>query len=186
MEITHAEYLISSPDYTKCPAPQWAEIAFIGRSNVGKSSLINMLTQRRELAKVSASPGKTQMINHFIINKNMYWVDLPGYGFARVGKGTRSSWTKMVWDYFEKRENLQTLFVLLDGRHDAQAIDIAFINKLGEKRIPFALVFTKADKENQKTVSANVQSVKKALSATWEELPPVFVTSAVKQSGRRE
>ena len=116
----------------------------------------------------------------------MYWVDLPGYGFARVGKGTRSSWTKMVWDYFEKRENLQTLFVLLDGRHDAQAIDIAFINKLGEKRIPFALVFTKADKENQKTVSANVQSVKKALSATWEELPPVFVTSAVKQSGRRE
>ncbi|MBK7762830.1 MAG: YihA family ribosome biogenesis GTP-binding protein [Bacteroidetes bacterium] len=186
MEIFHTEYLISSPDITHCPKGNLPEIAFIGRSNVGKSSLINMLTNKKELAKVSSSPGKTQMINHFLINKNMYWVDLPGYGFAKVSQSKRVAWAKMIWTYVEERENLQTLFVLIDSRHTPQKMDIEFVNKLGSKAIPFTIVFTKADKESQKEVSEHVTQFKKALLATWSELPPIFVTSAVKRLARKE
>lgn len=186
MEVTHTEYLISSPDVGKCPRPTLPEIAFIGRSNVGKSSLINMLSNKKELAKVSSSPGKTQMINHFLINKNMFWVDLPGYGFAKVAQTKRHAWTKMVWEYFEKRDNLQTLFVLIDSRHTPQQLDIDFVNKLGQKAVPFTLVFTKADKESQKVVSDHVSRFKQALLKTWDELPPIFVTSAEKRWARKE
>ncbi len=186
MEIFHTEYLISSPDINHCPKGNLPEIAFIGRSNVGKSSLINMLTNKKELAKVSSSPGKTQMINHFLINKNMYWVDLPGYGFAKVSQSKRVAWAKMIWTYVEERENLQTLFVLIDSRHTPQKMDIEFVNKLGSKAIPFTIVFTKADKESQKEVSEHVTQFKKALLATWSELPPIFVTSAVKRLARKE
>ena len=186
MEVKSTEYLISSPDIDHCPKGILPEIAFIGRSNVGKSSLINMLTNKKELAKVSSSPGKTQMINHFLINKNMFWVDLPGYGFAKVSQSKRMSWTKMIWNYVEKRENLQTLFVLVDSRHTPQKMDIEFVNKLGEKAIPFTLVFTKADKESQKEVSEHVAMFKKVLLKTWAELPPIFVSSAVKRLARKE
>jgi GTP-binding protein len=145
-----------------------------------------MLTNKQELAKVSSSPGKTQLINHFLINKNMYWVDLPGYGFAKVSQTKRTAWAKMIWNYVEQRENLQTLFVLIDSRHTPQKMDIEFINKLGSKAIPFTLVFTKADKESQKEVSEHVAQFKKELLKTWAELPPVFVTSAVKRLARKE
>ncbi len=186
MEIKSTEYLISSPDISNCPKGILPEVAFIGRSNVGKSSLINMLTNKKELAKVSSSPGKTQLINHFLINKNMYWVDLPGYGFAKVSQAKRGAWTKMIWNYVEKRENLQTLFVLIDSRHTPQSMDIDFVNKLGQKAIPFTLVFTKADKESQKEVSEHVSQFKQALLKTWDELPTIFVSSAVKRLARKE
>lgn len=186
MEVKFAEYLISNVDYEKCPAADKPEFAFIGRSNVGKSSLINMLCNKRELAKVSSTPGKTQLINHFLINKSMYWVDLPGYGFAKVSQSQRSSWTKMIWNYVENRKNLLTLFVLIDSRHSPQKVDLDFINKLGEKGIPLTLLFTKADKETQKQVSQNVQSFRKALLQTWESMPVGFITSAVKRLGRTE
>ncbi|HOZ52478.1 MAG TPA: ribosome biogenesis GTP-binding protein YihA/YsxC [Chitinophagaceae bacterium] len=186
MEIKSTEYLISSPEVENCPKGTLPEVAFIGRSNVGKSSLINMLTNKKELAKVSSSPGKTQMINHFLINKNMFWVDLPGYGFAKVSQAKRGTWTKMIWNYVEKRENLQTLFVLIDSRHTPQKMDIEFVNKLGEKAIPFTLVFTKADKESQKEVSEHVGQFKKELLKTWAELPTIFISSAVKRLARNE
>jgi GTP-binding protein len=186
MEVKFTEYLISNPDVKTCPKADKPEIAFIGRSNVGKSSLINMLSNKKELAKISSSPGKTQLINHFLINKNMYWVDLPGYGFAKVAQSKRIAWTKMIWNYAEQRTNLLTLFVLVDSRHKPQKLDIEFVNKLGEKGIPFALVFTKADKESQKEVALHVSLFKTALLKTWEELPPIFVTSAVKRLGRKE
>jgi GTP-binding protein len=186
MEIKSTEYLISSPEVENCPKGTLPEVAFIGRSNVGKSSLINMLTNKKELAKVSSSPGKTQMINHFLINKNMFWVDLPGYGFAKVSQAKRGTWTKMIWNYVEKRENLQTLFVLIDSRHTPQKMDIEFVNKLGEKAIPFTLVFTKADKESQKEVSDHVMQFKKELLKTWAELPTIFISSAVKRLARKE
>lgn len=186
MEVKSAEYLISSPDVGHCPKGHLPEVAFIGRSNVGKSSLINMLSNKKELAKVSSSPGKTQMINHYLVNNNMYWVDLPGYGFAKVSQSQRAAWKKMIWNYIEKRENLQTLFVLIDSRHEPQKMDIEFINSLGEKAIPFTLVFTKADKESQKEVSDHVSRFKIELLKTWADLPPIFVTSAVKRLARRE
>ncbi len=186
MEVKFAEYLISNVDYEKCPAADKPEFAFIGRSNVGKSSLINMLCNKRELAKVSSTPGKTQLINHFLINKSMYWVDLPGYGFAKVSQSQRTSWTKMIWNYVENRKNLLTLFVLIDSRHSPQKADLDFINKLGEKGIPLTLLFTKADKETQKQVSQNVQAFRKALLQTWESMPVGFITSAVKRLGRTE
>ncbi len=186
MEVKSTEYLISSPDVGSCPKGTLPEVAFIGRSNVGKSSLINMLTNKKELAKVSSSPGKTQMINHFLINKNMFWVDLPGYGFAKVSQVKRGTWTKMIWNYVEKRENLQTLFVLIDSRHIPQRMDIDFVNKLGQKAIPFTLVFTKADKESQKEVSEHVSMFKKELLKTWDELPTIFISSAVKRLARKE
>ena len=184
MEITSAEYVISSPDYTKCPAPDKAEYAFIGRSNVGKSSVINMLCNNQKLAKTSGTPGKTQLINHFIINKSWFLVDLPGYGFAKVSQRDRRRWEQMIENYLRKRENLVNVFVLLDSRHAPQKIDLDFVNQLGEWQIPFALIFTKADKETQRVVAANVKAFLNAMRKEWEFLPAHFVTSAIKKLGR--
>jgi GTP-binding protein len=190
MEITHASYLISSPSVDKCPKPDRAEYAFIGRSNVGKSSLINMITNKKELAKVSTSPGKTQLINHFLVTSNnkkqWYLVDLPGYGYAKRSQAQRKSWQKMIEDYIRKRESLVNLFVLIDSRHEPQSIDLQFVNQLGEWRVPFALVFTKADKSTQREAANHVNEFLKALSETWEELPPHFLTSAVKRTGAKQ
>jgi GTP-binding protein len=186
MEVKFTEYLISNPDVKGCPKADKPEIAFIGRSNVGKSSLINMLSNKKELAKISSSPGKTQLINHFLINKNMYWVDLPGYGFAKVSQAKRGAWTKMIWNYVEQRTNLMTLFVLVDSRHTPQKMDLEFVNKLGEKGIPFTIVFTKADKESQKEVAEHVAMFKRELLKTWEALPTIFITSSVKRLARKE
>ena len=186
MEIRSSEFVVSNTEVEKSPAARFPEIAFIGRSNVGKSSLINMLANKQSLAKTSSTPGKTQLINHFLINKNMYWVDLPGYGFAKVSQSKRGDWTKMIWEYIEKRSNLSNLFVLIDSRHSPQARDLEFINKLGEKNVPFSIVFTKADKDSQKNVSANIKLFKTALLKNWEEMPVAFVTSAVKRQGRKE
>jgi GTP-binding protein len=189
MEIIQASYLISSPSVDKCPLPELPEYAFIGRSNVGKSSVINMLTNKKELAKVSSSPGKTQLINHFTVEssdkKQWYLVDLPGYGYAKRSQTQRKSWQKMIEDYIRKRENLVNLFVLIDSRHEPQQLDLEFINQLGAWRIPFALVFTKADKSTQKETANNVNSFLKELSASWEEPPPFFVTSAIKRTGAK-
>ena len=174
----------------KCPKPDKPEYAFIGRSNVGKSSVINMLTNKKELAKVSSSPGKTQLINHFDVEssdkKEWYLVDLPGYGYAKRSQSQRKSWQKMIEEYIKKRENLVNLFVLVDSRHDPQKIDLQFINQLGSWRIPFALIFTKADKSTQKETANNVNLFLKELSATWEEPPPHFVTSAIKRTGAKQ
>jgi GTP-binding protein len=190
MEITHATYLISSPSVDKCPPPDRPEYAFIGRSNVGKSSLINMLSNKKELAKISSSPGKTQLINHFDIvssDKKQWWlVDLPGYGYAKRSLSQRKAWQKMIRDYIRKRENLMNLFALIDSRHEPQELDLQFINQLGEWQVPFALVFTKTDKSTQKEAANNVNTFLKALSESWEELPPHFVTSAVKRTGARQ
>ncbi len=161
MEITQAVYVISSPSINDCPKPDRHEYAFIGRSNVGKSSLINALTNKKELAKISGSPGKTQLINHFNITSNdkkeWYLVDLPGYGFAKRSQAQRKSWQKMIEEYIRKRENLVTLFALIDSRHEPQEIDLKFINQLGEWQIPFSIVFTKTDKSTQREASANVK-----------------------------
>ncbi len=184
MVITSAVYVVSSPDYTKCPAPDRPEYAFIGRSNVGKSSLINMLCGSDKLAKTSGTPGKTQLINHFNINDQWYIVDLPGYGFAKVSQSQRKKWEKMIEDYLRKRENLVNVFVLIDSRHEPQKIDLEFVNKLGEWEIPFCIVFTKSDKENQRVVAANVRAFLDKMRVTWQFLPQSFVTSAVKKMGR--
>lgn len=193
--IKKATYLISSPSIDKCPKPDKPEYAFIGRSNVGKSSLINMICNIQKLAKISSSPGKTQMINHFVIESidekthkvnDWYLVDLPGYGYAKVGLGKRKQWIKMIENYIRKRESLLNLFVLIDARHKPQEIDISFINQLGEWKIPFAIVFTKADKSTQKEVAATVKAFLTALGEHWVDLPPHFVTSAVKFTGRKQ
>ena len=184
MEIRSCTYVVSSPDYTKCPAPDRPEYAFIGRSNVGKSSLINMLCNNDKLAKTSGTPGKTQLINHFSINNEWYIVDLPGYGFAKVSQSQRKKWEKMIEDYLRKRENLATVFVLIDSRHSPQKIDLEFVNKLGEWEVPFCLVFTKADKESQRVVAANVKAFLEKMRQTWQFLPRHFVTSAIKKMGR--
>lgn len=193
--IKKATYIISSPSVDKCPKPDKPEYAFIGRSNVGKSSLINMICNIQKLAKISSSPGKTQLINHFVIESidekthkvnDWYLVDLPGYGYAKVGLGKRKQWVKMIENYIRKRESLLNLFVLIDSRHKPQEIDISFINQLGEWKIPFAIVFTKADKSTQKEVSATVKSFLAALGEHWVELPPHFVSSAVKYTGRKQ
>ena len=186
MQIKSAAYIISSPDYTKCPAPNKPEYAFIGRSNVGKSSLINMLSNINSLAKTSRTPGKTQLINHFIINEDFYIVDLPGYGFAKRSLKQRKQWEKMIEDYLRKRENLMNVFILIDSRHSPQKLDIDFVNQLGKWQIPFSIIFTKSDKENQKTVSANVKSFLNKMRETWQFLPNHFVTSAVKKTGREK
>jgi GTP-binding protein len=194
MNIIKADYLISSPDIDKCPKADRPEFAFIGRSNVGKSSLINMVVNHHNLAKTSGTPGKTQLVNHFTVkalmenDKPMEWylVDLPGYGFAKVSQNQRKSWEKMIKDYIQKRETLANLFILIDARHEPQEIDINFVNKLGEWGVPFAIVFTKADKETQKVVANHVNSFMEILEKTWEELPPHFVTSAVKKVGRNK
>lgn len=186
MVIKSAQYLISSPGIQLCPKPDRPEFAFIGRSNVGKSSLINLLCNQEKLAKTSASPGKTQMINHFDINGAWYLVDLPGYGYAKVSQNQRKSWTKMIEEYLRKRENLRNVFVLIDSRHSPQKIDLEFVNQLGEWGIPFALVFTKADKTTQRETAQNVKRFLQAMLETWEELPPHFVTSTVKKMGKKE
>lgn len=186
MQIKSAEYLISSPEVAKCPAPDKPELAFIGRSNVGKSSLINMLADNQKLAKTSATPGKTQLINHFLINKEWYLVDLPGYGFAKVSQSARRRWEQMIENYLRKRENLVNVFVMIDGRHKPQKIDLDFVNQLGKWEVPFTLVFTKADKETQKTVSLNVKAFLEKMRETWQFLPRHFVTSAAKKQGREK
>ncbi len=192
MNIHSAIYLISSPDHTKCPKPDKPEFAFIGRSNVGKSSLINMLVGQKQLAKISGTPGKTQLINHFNVKSSnekgkpteWYLVDLPGYGFAKVSQAQRKNWEKMIKDYIQKRENLANIFILIDARHEPQQLDIDFVNKLGEWRVPFAIVFTKADKETQKVVHQNADAFLDRLRENWAELPPHFITSALKKTGR--
>jgi GTP-binding protein len=189
MEIVKAEYLISSPSVDQCPKADRPEYAFIGRSNVGKSSLINALTSKKELAKVSRTPGKTQLINHFTIlakdGKPWYLVDLPGYGFAKRSQSMRKEWSKMIENYIRKRENLVFLFVLIDSRHEPQEIDLEFVNQLGEWQVPFALAFTKSDKSTQREVAANVRRFLDALLENWEEAPPHFLTSAEKRTGVR-
>lgn len=194
MNIISAQYIISSPSVDKCPPADKAEFAFIGRSNVGKSSLINMVTDRTKLAKTSASPGKTQMINHFLINsivtKNVsqkwYLVDLPGYGYAKVAQRQRKRWTKMIEEYIRLRKNLINLFVLIDVRHKPQAIDLEFVNQLGEWQIPFTVVFTKADKTTQREAASCVKAFMDKLDEQWEEMPSYFITSAIKGRGRKE
>jgi GTP-binding protein len=190
MEIIQASYLISSPSVDKCPAPEKPEYAFIGRSNVGKSSLINMLCNKKEVAKVSKSPGKTQMINHFNIlsndEKTWYLVDLPGYGYAKRSIKQRKSWEKMIEEYIRKRENMLNLFVLIDSRIPPQEIDLQFVNQLGEWQIAFALVFTKTDKSTQSEAAKNINKFLDALSETWEDLPPHFATSAIKRTGAKQ
>ena len=190
MEIIAANYLISSPSVDLCPKPDRPEYAFIGRSNVGKSSVINMICNKKELAKISSSPGKTQMINHFSITssnkKEWYLVDLPGYGFAKVSQAQRKSWQKMIEQYILSRKNLVTLFALIDSRHEPQQADIKFINQLGEWQVPFALVFTKADKVTQRETAAHVKQFLEIMRKDWEFLPPHFVTSAVKHLGAKQ
>ena len=184
MTIRSATYVISSPDLTKCPGPDRPEYAFIGRSNVGKSSLINMLTGNEKLAKTSGTPGKTQLINHFSINDDWYIVDLPGYGFAKVSQSQRKKWEKMIEDYLRKRENLVNVFVLIDSRHSPQKIDLEFVDKLRVWQVPFTLVFTKADKESQRIVAANVKAFLEKMRQTWQFLPQHFVSSAVKRMAK--
>ena len=197
MHIKKAEYVVSSPDFEKCPAPDRPEYAFIGRSNVGKSSLINMLCNNEKLAKTSGSPGKTQLINHFEILSNnteegkralpdrrWFLVDLPGYGFAKVSIRSRRKWEQMIENYLRKRENLTQVFVLIDARHSPQKLDLEFLENLKKWEVPFSLAFTKSDKENQRTVSKNVKDFLEAMKKTWQFLPRHFVTSALKKSGR--
>ena len=186
MLIKTAEYLQSEADWRKCPSPNLPEYAFIGRSNVGKSSFINMLTNNKSLAKTSSKPGKTQTINHFLINKNWYLVDLPGYGFAKTSKTNREKWQKMISDYLLFRENLQLVFVLVDARLEPQRIDVDFINNLGERGIPFAIIFTKTDKNNTGKTMSNMQKMKNVLAETWEELPQMMKSSAVSGLGKEE
>ena len=186
MVIKSAEFVISNSRVEKCPTTGLPEYAFIGRSNVGKSSLINMLTARKGLAMTSQKPGKTQLINHFIINDAWSLVDLPGYGYARLGKDSRDSLRRMIEDYVLERKELVLLFVLLDCRHEPQKIDLEFIQWLGEEGVPFALVFTKADKLSKGRLAANVEAYKAKLREEWEELPPIFVTSSEERMGRDE
>lgn len=184
MLIKTATYLQSESDWRKCPEANMPEYAFIGRSNVGKSSLINMLVNNKSLAKTSSKPGKTQTINHFVINNNWYLVDLPGYGFAKISKTIREKWQKMISDYLLFRENLQLVFVLVDARIEPQQIDIDFINNLGENGIPFAIIYTKTDKISLGKATSTIQKMKNILSETWEELPPIFKSSAVTCDGK--
>lgn len=184
MIIRSATFVVSNSDYRKCPDSTLPEYAFIGRSNVGKSSLINMLTQQKDLAKTSGRPGKTQLINHFLINNDWHLVDLPGYGYARISKTAREKWQKMITNYFLHREQLTNTFVLIDSRIPPQKIDLEFISFLGQNGIPLSIVFTKTDKEKQREVMANVNAFKKALSQEWEELPMMFLTSSVSGYGR--
>lgn len=186
MEIKKAEFTLSAPIVSMCPKDNKPEYAFIGRSNVGKSSLINMLTNRKGLAKTSATPGKTLLINHFIINDEWYLVDLPGYGFAKRSKKELQKLEQMISGYILQREQLVNVFLLVDVRLEAQKIDLEFIQWLGDSSVPFAIVFTKADKLSATKVNQNVEAYKKVLSETWEELPPIFITSSDKKQGRDE
>lgn len=184
MQIKWAKYVISSPGYEKCPPPDRQEYAFIGRSNVGKSSLINMLCNNEKLAKTSSAPGKTQLLNHFIVNNEWYLVDLPGYGFAKVSQRSRRRWEQMIENYLRKRENLTMVFVLIDARHTPQKLDLDFLEQLKLWKVPFCLVFTKSDKENQRTVSKNVKEFLEAMKKSWQFLPQHFISSALKRTGK--
>ena len=186
MKIKSAEYIISNTDARKCPEGNIPEYAFIGRSNVGKSSLINMLTERAALAKTSATPGKTLLINHFLINKEWYIVDLPGYGYAKRSKDSRDKFRKIIEGYILRREQMTNLFVLVDARHDPQKIDLEFMEWLGENGVPFSIVFTKMDKLGKVVGVANVNKYLKKLKESWEELPPYFMTSSEDRRGREE
>lgn len=186
MKIKKAVFSKSSTDYKKCPNPTLPEYAFIGRSNVGKSSLINMLTESAHLAKTSSKPGKTQLINHFVINDAWYLVDLPGYGFAKVSKTTRESWDKMIQQYLTKRENLQCVFVLIDSRIAPQSIDLEFMQWLGTLQIPFAMIFTKVDKQTKNKTLGLIKQYKIKMGEVWEEIPPYFATSAETKEGRED
>jgi GTP-binding protein len=187
MKITSADFIMSNQDVKKCPPSQLPEYAFIGRSNVGKSSLINMLTNRKSLAKTSGRPGKTQLINHFLINKSWHLVDLPGYGYARVSKTSKAKFQKFITDYFHQRRQLVCGFVLVDVRHDPQPIDTEFMEWLGENGIPFGIIFTKSDKLKPNALSRNVEAYKKVLlDSIWEEMPTYFVTSATDATGKDE
>ncbi|WP_340110786.1 ribosome biogenesis GTP-binding protein YihA/YsxC [Maribellus mangrovi] len=186
MEIKEAQFLMSNTEVEKCPAPNKPEYAFIGRSNVGKSSLINMLTNKKSLAKISGKPGKTRLLNHFLINKDWYLVDLPGYGYAKVPKAERLKWEKMLQNYILKRENLYCLFVLIDARHPAQQVDLEFMEWLGTSEIPFTIVFTKADKLNPRELEANLKAYEKKMFETWETMPGYFVSSAETGAGKEE
>ncbi len=186
MIIKTAEFIISNTQIDKMPAPSKPEYAFIGRSNVGKSSLINMLCRQKGLAKTSQNPGKTQVINHFMINDTWYLVDLPGYGYAKVSQTTRKSWEGMIKTYLEERENLQCVMVLIDSRLEPQKVDLAFIDWLGGKGIPFCIIFTKADKQSKSKTASNVELFNSTLLKNWEELPSYFVTSAEEATGKEE
>ncbi|MCQ2605804.1 MAG: ribosome biogenesis GTP-binding protein YihA/YsxC [Bacteroidales bacterium] len=186
MEIKEASFVKSVTNHKQCPAPDKREIAFIGRSNVGKSSLINMLCDNRKLAKTSSTPGKTQTINHFIINKSWYLVDLPGYGYAKVNKGTRQKFEDFISAYLINRENLDCVFVLVDSRHEPHKIDLEFIRWCGEKGIPMAIVMTKADKLKPTELEKNIAVYQETLFQDWAELPPMFITSAEKRTGKLE
>lgn len=186
MEIKDARFIISNTDVDKCPRPDKPEYAFIGRSNVGKSSLINMLTSRKSLAKISGNPGKTQLINHFLINDEWYLVDLPGYGFAKPGRNQSKKWEKFVRKYILLRENLTCLFVLVDVRHEPQKIDLEFMEWLGISQIPFAIVFTKADKLKPVELEKNITQYENKMMETWEIMPVWFVSSSLKTEGRTE
>lgn len=203
MQIKSAKYIISSPDYTQCPPPDKPEYAFIGRSNVGKSSLINLLCNNEKLAKTSSAPGKTQLLNHFLISSTpsvihiekpdaktvskrteWYIVDLPGYGFAKVSQRSRRRWEQMIENYLRKRENLVMVFVLIDSRHSPQKIDLDFLEQLKKWEIPLSIIFTKTDKENQRIVSKNIKDFFTAMKKTWQFLPQYFSSSAVKKTGK--
>lgn len=184
MIIKSAQFVVSSPNYRKCPQDGRPEYAFIGRSNVGKSSLINMLTGVKGLAKTSGRPGKTQLINHFLINNEWYLVDLPGYGYARTSRSSREAWDKMMRDYFLHREQLTNTYVLVDSRVEPQRLDLEFIGFLGSNGVPLSIVFTKTDKEKQREVMANIKAFKQALLEQWEELPPMLLTSSLTGYGR--
>ena len=186
MQIKSAQYLMSNDDFRKCPKPDMPEFAFIGRSNVGKSSLINMLTSNSKLAKTSASPGKTQKINHFVINNSWYLVDLPGYGYAKVSKSQREVFRKMIEGYILNRQNLVNIFVLVDCRLEPQQIDVEFINWLGANRVPFTIIFTKSDKIGTNVLASKIDAYKEHLLLTWETLPDILVSSAVSKMGQDE
>jgi GTP-binding protein len=184
MKISSAVFTVSSPNWRKCPQDGRPEYAFIGRSNVGKSSLINMLTGVKGLAKTSGRPGKTQLINHFLINNEWYLVDLPGYGYARTSKSSRDAWGTMMRDYFLHREELTNTYVLVDSRLKPQRIDLDFIAFLGQNGVPLTVVFTKTDKEKQREVMGNIKLMKQELEQMWEELPPMLLTSSATGYGR--
>ena len=184
MQIKTAEFIVSNQEVFKCPNNQIPEYAFIGRSNVGKSSLINMLTNQKRLAKTSGRPGKTQLINHFFINKEWFLVDLPGYGYARVSKSAKKIFQKFITTYFKERKQLVSAFVLVDIRHEPQSVDLAFMQWLGEYEIPFSIIFTKADKLRPKAIEKHIQSYKNKLLEFWEEMPNYFTTSSTNYLGK--
>lgn len=183
MKVNSADFVISNSEVSRCPKDQIPEYAFIGRSNVGKSSLINALVDRKSLAKTSGRPGKTQLINHFIINKNWFLVDLPGYGYARVSKSNKKTFQRFITNYFKQREQLVSAFVLVDSRHEPQKIDLAFMEWLATSSVPFSIIFTKSDKLTKTQLPINIENYKNKMLEFWEEMPPYFITSSSKKEG---